>query len=179
MAAGRRPNITALHVVDKAHANRHYNQPEPSKDWPVAPEYLSEPAKVIFNNLVDTIAELYPPSASHVEMLALYAQHKELEVYLDSFLREDELIEIKNPITGEYEFKTVQRGLTYRTKNALGELMIKPRPEVKMLQDARKACSDILKEFGLSPSSQRSVKIEKKKVQENAFAKLHGKAGNE
>jgi len=157
---GKRPNITALHVVDKAHAYRHKDQPEPSKDTPVAPEYLSEEAKAIFNELVETINELYPASASHTEMIALYAEHKELALQMDWFLRSID------PETGR------QHGHTYTTLNKLGEKMIKPRPEVKILHDARVSCSNILKEFGLSPSSQRSVKIEKKKAVENAFANL-------
>lgn len=161
---GRRPNITALHVVDKAHKYRHYDQAEPSKDWPEAPERLSPPAKAIFDNLVAVIAELYPPSASHVEMLALYAEHKELAVFLDAFLRGYD--EVEDLETGE--LKRVYRGLTYLSGNG----MIRSRPEVQMLKDERKACTDILREFGLSPSAQRSVKVEKKAAVRNAFADL-------
>lgn len=160
MPPGRKPMPTHLAIVDKAHAYRHHNQPMPSKDWPVAPEYLSIVARDIFNNLLETISELYPPSASHVEMLTLYAQHKEVALFLDGFLR------------GIDEDTGLMRGHTYTTKNRLGEVMIKPRPEVLMLKDARKACADILREFGLSPSSQRSVKIEKKTAVKNAFADL-------
>lgn len=161
---GRRPTPTHLAVVDKNHAYRHHAQPEPSKDWPEAPERLSDAAKAIFNNLVETIAELYPPSASHVEMLALYAEHKELAVFLDAFLRGYDEEEDKE--TGE--LKHVYRGLTYLSGNG----MIRSRPEVQMLKDERKACTDILREFGLSPSAQRSVKVEKKQAVKNAFADL-------
>jgi phage terminase small subunit len=161
---GRRPTPTHLAIVDKAHQHRHYNQPSPSKDWPEAPERLSEAAKAIFDNLVETIAELYPPSASHVEMLALYAEHKELAVFLDAFLRGYDEEEDKETC----ELKRVYRGLTYLSGNG----MIRSRPEVQMLKDERKACTDILREFGLSPSAQRSVKVEKKQAVKNAFADL-------
>jgi len=149
-SSGRRPIPSHLSVVDKAHAHRHFDQPEPSKDWPVAPEYLTEAAKAYFDEFVEVIAELYPPSDSHSEMIAIYAQNKELAIYCDNYLRSPGV------------------GLTYR--GSKGD--IKPRPEVKMLDDARRMCKAILAEFGLSPSSQRSVKVDKKPAVANAFSRL-------
>lgn len=151
---GRRPTPTHLAIVDRAHAHRHYNQPEPSKDWPVAPDCLTEDEKVIFNNMVEKIAELYPPSASHVEMIVLFAQNKSLSNYLD------------------YQLKFVYRSTSYTTEDKLGNTVYKPYPEVQQLAVARKACMDILREFGLSPSSQRSVKVEKRAAVRNAFSDL-------
>jgi phage terminase small subunit len=151
---GRRPTPTHLAVVDKNHAYRHHAQPEPSKDWPVAPDYLSEPEKAIFDKLVNTISELYPPSASHIEMLALYAQNKLLAEFLD------------------HQLRNVYHSTSYTTEDKNGNVLYKPYPEVQQLAVARKACMDILREFGLSPSSQRGVAVEKKKQIRNAFADL-------
>ena len=147
---GRRPLPSHLAVVDKAHAHRHADQPKPSLVVPTAPEHLSAEAKVYFDEMVDTIKELYPASASHTEMIAIYAQNKEIAVYCDTYLR------------------TPGVGLTFETSR--GD--IKARPEVKLMDDARKMCKAILAEFGLSPSSQRSVKLEKKTETQNAFSKL-------
>lgn len=158
---GRKPLPSHLAVVDKNHAYRHHNQPEPSKDKPVAPDYLNEGEKIIFNEMVETISVLYPPSASHTEMIALYAQNKTLAQFLD------------------YKLKVEYGATSYTTEDKFGNILYKPYPEVQQLAVARKACSDILREFGLSPSSQRSVKVEKQKPAENAFAKLHGKVENE
>jgi phage terminase small subunit len=100
--------------------------------------------------MVETIAVLYPPSASHTEMLAMYAQNKEVAIYCDKYLR------------------TPGIGFTFETER--GD--IKNRPEVKLMHDARLVCKSILQEFGLSPSSQRAVKVEKQKEVANAFSKL-------
>jgi P27 family predicted phage terminase small subunit len=142
---------THLAVVDKAHKHRHNNQPSPSKDWPVAPDRLTEQAKAYFNELVAIIAELYPPSASHEAMLTMYAEAKELSIHLEHMLRVE--------------------GLTYMKCGPLGDEP-KARPEVMMLERTKKQMFDILREFGLSPSAQRSVKIEKPKSKVNAFADL-------
>lgn len=151
---GRRPTPTHLAVVDKNHAYRHHSQPTPSSDWPVAPDYLNEGEKVIFDKLVNIIAELYPPSASHIEMLALYAQNKMLAEFLD------------------YQIKVVYKSTSYVVEGKFGSVQYKPYPEVQQLSVARKACMDILREFGLSPSSQRGVAVEKKKQIKNAFSDL-------
>lgn len=154
--AGKRPNPSHLQVVDKAHAHRHagYEQPEPSKDWPVAPDYLDDDEKLIFDNLVETISELYTPSASHTEMIALYAQNRALAKHLD------------------YQLKHIHCATSYSIIDKAGNVIYKSYPEFIQLQNIRKECSNILKEFGLSPSSQRCVKIEKPKVKKNSFADL-------
>lgn len=151
---GRRPTPTHLAIVDKAHRHRHFDQPEPSKDWPEAPDYLSDAEKAIFDKLVKTIAELYPPSASHVEMLSLYAQNKLLAEFLD------------------HQLRNVYHSTSYTTEDKNGNVLYKPYPEVQQLAVARKACMDILREFGLSPSSQRGVKVSEQKKVVNAFAML-------
>ena len=153
---GKKPNPLHLQIVDKAHAHRHvgFENPEPSKDWPVAPDYLDSDEKIIFDKMVETIAELYPPSSSHTEMIALYAQNKALSRYLD------------------YQLKHIYCATSYASVDKLGNTMYKPYPEVTQLQNARRACADILKEFGLSPSSQRCVKISKPATKKNSFADL-------
>lgn len=155
---GKAPTPTHLAIVDKSNACRHNQQPEPSKDYPVPPEHLSDKAKEIFNRMVKRIEVLYPPSSSHTEMLAAYAEAEELVDHLDYLLR-------------------VERGgqLTYEGNNGI----IRAYPEVAMLNDARKRCIDILREFGLSPSSQRCVKVEKKKAESNPFAEMQKKKANE
>ena len=75
-----------------------------------------------------------------------------------------------DPETGE------QRGLTYETKNKLGERMIKKRPEVDMMADAQNRCLKILSSFGLSPSDSVRVKVKPKEKKVNPFATLGQKA---
>lgn len=138
-----------LKVVDKAHAAAYdYDNPEPSKDWPVTPSYLSPVAQGIFEKMVLRIAELYPPSASHTEMLALYARAEE---------------EIR-----ELEIEIKWQGRTTESDNG----SVRPNPLVAMMNEARTRCERILKEFGLSPASSRNVKISKKPERKNSFADL-------
>lgn len=160
--AGQRPEPAHLYVVDKAHKNRQFDQPEPSKKRPVPPERLSEDAKVIFERMVDRISELYPPSESHTEILTIYAENEELAIFIDRYLR-----------SRTKDGALV--GLTYETDKG----SILARPEVAIMKNCRNMCKSILIEFGLTPSSQRNIKIEKVKATGNRFNQLPTKAENE
>lgn len=153
---GRLPTPTHIHLLknDKSHQHARKDQASASSDLPKAPDYLNEGEIEIFNDLVKTIAEIYPPSASHVEMIALYAQNKLLSKYLD------------------HQLKCVYKATSYTTEDKLGNVLYKPYPEVQQLAVARKACMDILRDFGLSPSAQRAVKISPPTKKVNAFADL-------
>lgn len=138
-----------LKVVDKAHsAANNYDNPEASKDWPVTPSYLSPVAQGLFEKMCLRISELYPPSSSHTEMIALYAQTAE------------EIIELETLIRWE--------GRTFVTDNGT----VKANPLVAMLNTSRNRAYKILREFGLSPDSVRNVKVHKKQERKNAFADL-------
>ena len=148
---GPRPKPTHLAVVDKGHASRHRGQAVPSSALPVAPERLSPEAKFYFDELVKTIQELYPCSASHTEMLALFAEAKERALHLEHLLKTE--------------------GLTQEIVTA-NSSSIKARPEVAMYEKARAEMKGILIEFGLSPSASRNVKIAPAKTKANSFADL-------
>lgn len=138
-----------LKVVDKAHQHLYdYDNPEPSKDWPVTPSRLSPKAAGIFERMVLRIAELYPPSASHTEILAIYAEAEEDYLELSAYIK--------------------WNGRTFTTDNG----QIKPYPEVAMRNEAKNTMEKILKEFGLSPASSRNVKMQKKQEKRNSFADL-------
>jgi P27 family predicted phage terminase small subunit len=148
------PDKKSLRLLrnDKAHAHRYKNNSdvEPSSERPVAPEYLSERAKEIFNDFVERIEDIAPASKTDLDIIVLYANNKEqLESY-ELYLREN---------GSTYEYHTVH------------STSVKPRPEITMLKDCKTLQYQILKEFGLSPSSRSKVKVKPKEVKkENPFA---------
>lgn len=142
------PKPAHLQIVDKSHSDRHFEQPVPSSDPPIAPDRLSPAAKGIFERMVLRISDLYPPSKSHTEMLALYAECEEFIQHCEKILRVE--------------------GITYETEKG----SINARPEVGMIKQYRLLAKSILCEFGLSPSSQRNVKVQQKKEKTNPFGEF-------
>lgn len=157
---GRKPDPTALRLLknDKAHTHRHKNkvEPLPSEERPMAPDYLSARAKEIFEDFVNRVEEMYPVSETDMDIIVLYANNKEqLE---------------------HYEFMLRTEGSTFDVwvLNKKGESFVsgvRARPEVSMLKECKAMQLNILREFGLSPSSRTRVNIKpKKKEKLNPFA---------
>lgn len=154
---GAKPLPKQLRLLknDKAHAHRYVGkeEPDPSNTSPLAPEYLSERATEIFNDFVCRVEEMYPVSETDMDILVLYANNKEqLESY-ELFLRT--------------EGSTVTTDTRYGTS-------VKARPEIPMLKECKSLQLNILREFGLSPSSRSRIDLskgKKKKDKTNKFAK--------
>ena len=154
---GRKPFPEHIRLLknDVAHRHRYVgvNNPEPSSSKAVAPESLSPRAKVIFDEIVAEIEEMYPCSETDSRSLVLYANNHEQLEFLELYLREN--------------------GVTYEQVSMHGSTWRK-RPEV----DMHKQCKDfelrILVEFGLTPSSRCKVKNVPKDAgkKKNSFADL-------
>lgn len=142
---------------DKAHAHRDNNKSSlvPSSNKPVPPDYLSVRAKEIFIDFVDRVEELNLASETDLDVIILYANNKE---------------ELES-----YELTLRTEGVTYEI-NGLYGITLKARPEVAMLKQCKDLQLKILKEFGLSPSSRKNIKVKPKEVKkENPFAAIGGK----
>ena len=63
------------------------NEPTPSPEKPIPPEWLNDEAREVFERLVEILDEMQLASASQVDMLTLLAQRMEeverFSVYLD------------------------------------------------------------------------------------------------
>ena len=150
---GRKPIPAHIRLLKNDTAHRHlYKDELPVKVGEmIAPDHLSEHGVEIFNKMVAQLEDLGINSTAHVPMLAIYATNMELVKYCQKFLSEN--------------------GLTYESDTKTG-CVIKPRPEVHMLQDAENRCLKILEQFGLSPSASVRVKIKPPAKAKNAFADL-------
>lgn len=128
---------------DKAHAHRYKDviEPKGSSLRPEPPYDMSERAKQIFIEFVLRIEEMYQPSQTDVDCIALYANNKEqLESY-ELFLREN--------------------GSSYEYTDKFGNTVFKARPEVAMHERCKSLQIALMKEFGMSPKSRTTIKLKK------------------
>ena len=139
---------------DKAHAHR-YKDVESvtgSFERPIAPDYLSDRAKEIFNEFVERVEQMYQVSDTDLDTFVLYANNQEQLEMLENVLRVE--------------------GVTYELPTQYG-ITLKARPEVAMHKQCKDLQLRILKEFGLTPGSRSRVKIPKKvEKKENPFAAI-------
>jgi len=163
---GKRPIPKELRLLknDKAHAHRYANkeEPEPSSELPEAPETLSEAAREIFDDFVERVSKMYPPSETDINMIVRYARLGERVKHYDYILRTEGDV---------YEGHVVDKN---------GEVhvsCVKVRPEVKMLKDCEDSQHKIELEFGLSPSSRCRINLkpQKKIEKENPFSSIKKK----
>jgi P27 family predicted phage terminase small subunit len=151
--AGRKPKPTALKLVTGNPGKRTINKNEPkaASTTPRPPRWLNGKAKAKFNLLVKRIDSMGFASASHTEALALTAWRLEQ-------------VETCAKILNEH-------GLTFRTINQSGAVVIKPRPEVAMQNEAARHAQSLLAEFGLTPSSATRIQVPGK-PKGNAFNQI-------
>lgn len=146
MSRGRTPlprGIKEAAGLRKSQINR--EEPEPSTDLPEPPDWLSSEAKKVFLDLRERIQRMKFASADHTEMLALCAYS---------------LVEVR-----ELSKVIKKDGRTYSAKNRNGVLMVKHRPEVRLLVEAMRRSQTLLAEFGLSPAAQQRVRVTAAKAQ--------------
>jgi len=150
---GRKPKPTHLKIVTGNPGKRPLNKQEPTfaSDLPVAPSYLSDRAKEIFNVLRDRLANMGYATASHTEKLALLA---------GVLARVEECSAIIE-----------KQGMTHDVTNSLGFSNEKIRPEVAILVVAERRAQSLLSDFGLDPINSTKVVVPSKQ-KKNAFSAL-------
>lgn len=150
MARGRTPLPKVIKkTVGIRSSQVNEDEPQPSKVPPQPPDWLSKEAKAVFLDLRGRIERMQFASEDHTDMLAICAHS---------------LVDVKELS------KVVQtEGRTYKTKNRHGIVMIKQRPEVRLLVEAMRRSQTLLAEFGLSPAAQQRVRVSagKAKKREN------------
>lgn len=113
------------------------NMPDPVSELPRAPDWLNKRATEIFGLLSGRLDMQQLASSSHTEMLSLLAD------------RLEEIEDLRALIK--------KQGRTYETTSTQGDAVMKARPEVAMLNEARRHAQSLLAEFGLSPSAVNKV----------------------
>lgn len=152
--AAPRPIPTALKIAAGNPGKRPLNldEPIPVDREPVPPEWFSAEQSEAFAMLAGRLRDIGLLSETHTEALT-QASMRWVEIKtLDIFLRAN--------------------GRTYETVTASGDTMIRPRPEVLMLDAAQRHMQKLLVEFGLTPSAATKVKTTATKPKANPFAAL-------
>jgi P27 family predicted phage terminase small subunit len=117
----------------RAYRDKTLDKPPINPNAPIPPERLTERAREIFNGYVSELSRIKLASATFTNALASLCElEEEIEQFI-LFLREN--------------------GKTYKAFNKKGYEIIVTRPEVVELRNARKMYLDLIREFGLTPSS--------------------------
>jgi hypothetical protein len=83
------------------------------------------------------------------------------------------LLAIRMAEIDDLETFIAEHGRTYTTKTQSGDTMFRPRPEVAMLNDARRHAQSLAAEFGLTPATISKVNAGgKSEKNNNPFAKF-------
>jgi len=132
---GTKPKPSAVKKLGpKPHHKQNKKEPQPTHRAQSPPYYLDGKAKYLFKQLVEIL---------HTQMRVLTdADRLMLTALCEAY--------------GEWrQAKAVlqDKNLTYETKTASGDVMIRPRPEVQIKKDAAARMLKISVEFGLTPSS--------------------------
>lgn len=138
---GRRPKPTRLKVIQGNPGKRPLDpsepEPEVPKDVPQAPAHLSDDAAEEWEYLAPILHKLRLLTVA--DLLALerlvecYAEVRKLQQVIDT------------------------AGHTFEAVGMAGDVIIRQRPEVRMLSDADKRLKAYLIEFGLTPAARSKV----------------------
>lgn len=135
----RRP--TALKLLDGTINVTRQNKDEPERTFaiPDPPKHLSKEQRAawkLFAEKISTMRITTEEDFAALEMLACrWAHYQELQAKLRT-----------------------KDGMTYETTTANGSRMIRPRPELTMLQTVEHALLGLLGRFGLTPADRQRVK---------------------
>ena len=153
MKSRQSPKPTALKVLQGTNRPDRgvENEPVPSSDAPIAPNWLNHRAREIFEDRVLILDELQLASASHVDMLAMLASRLEEVERFSKYL--DDV------------------GSSYKTTTKDGRTMWRSYPEVAQRNEAFRHGQSLLAEFGLSPASGAKVNVPTQ-TQDNPWASL-------
>lgn len=139
VGAGAKKKSTQLKIVKGTFqpCRENPDQPEPSKDLPVAPSHLNDRAVYYFNLILSRLLDMDYASASHTEALSLLAMRLE---------------------ESERHYTTLSAcSYIFTTVDSFGNEVIKPRPEVALYKEAMRHAHTLLVDFGLTPSSMSRV----------------------
>ncbi|MEH7827118.1 phage terminase small subunit P27 family [Gemmobacter denitrificans] len=150
---GRKPKPTHLKILGgETRPHRvNYDEPLAKSGTAVAPEWLSNRATEIFDQISATLHGMGIASPDDQHALALLASRLE-EVELLTAVIED-------------------GGRTYASENEKGGVMYRARPEVGMRNEAMRHAQSLLEGFGLTPSARSKVSVGKPK-ETNPFGAL-------
>ena len=114
-------------------------EPKPKVGKLSCPRWMNGKAKWAFNELGLQLEKM---------KVLTHADRKALELLCDSYAEFRE--------AREY---VLSNGFTYETTTPAGDKMVRPYPHVTIYQNAWRRCSDMLKQFGLTPSSRAGVEM--------------------
>lgn len=139
MGRGRKPKPTNMHLLHGTARPHRMNKDEPGLpiEKPRCPSYLPEKARTAFKELRDILYDM---------RVLTKADRWALEMLADAW---NDFREAQRIIDNEGSFYT-----TYTNE---GNEIIRPHPAVAIRNDAWKRVKSMLAEFGLTPSSRRTV----------------------
>ena len=120
--------------------HRKKNKSEPKPDLlknPAPPHWLTRKGKAAWRNLAPLLSKL---------KVLTEADRKTLELLCDAY---SEFRENRQVI--------IDQGPTYTTTTPTGDVMVRPRPEVAMYQDAFKRLFPLMQHFGMTPASRTKI----------------------
>ena len=123
----------------RPHKKKNEKEPMPEVGIPNTPAWLDGIAKYAFKELGLELSGL---------KVLTKADKKALELLCDAY--------------SEYRRARaviIEKGMTYATTTEAGNEMVRTRPEVGISQSAWRRCSDMLKQFGLTPSARSGVEV--------------------
>lgn len=158
MPGGRPPKPTALKLLAGNPGRRELpkNEPVPPVGDVEMPRPLEGAALRAWQRLVPLLQGMRVLSLADVEKLALACEA--IGDYLDLRARVKKV------------------GRVYSTVTVTGSKVYRPRPEVAMMVEARKAASTLMGEFGLSPSTRAKVQTVLETEEDPFDSFLKGKA---
>lgn len=156
---GRKPKPTALKVLQGNPGKRPLNkrEPKPPAGMPKCPTWLDGMARAAWLELAPLLEQTKVVTES---------DRKALELLCDAYSEYRRTREIVR-----------KQGATYEALTEGGSIMIRPRPEVTMAQDAWKRVRAMLQEFGLTPSSRSKIQVVQDAAEDPYEAFRHGSGG--
>ena len=138
---GRKPVPTALRLLHgnpRQHAINQ-NEPKPGPGLLECPDWLSDRAKRMFNELVELLGEM---------KVLTQADQLALELLCEAYAEYRDAREV-----------VMAEGPTYECVTTNGGTMIRARPEVGIAADAWRRVKSMVSEFGLTPSSRVKLHV--------------------
>ena len=135
---GPAPKPSALKSLGpRKHSKQNKKEPKPETSVPSCPNWLDRRAKWAFKELSKVLSDIH---------VLTVADRMALEILCDAY---SEYREARQFI--------FDNGFTYTTITQAGDKMVRPYPQVAISQNAWRRVSDMLKQFGLTPSARNGV----------------------
>jgi P27 family predicted phage terminase small subunit len=159
---GRRgppPKPSALRVLSGNASKRSINksEPKPPTGSVAPPSWLSGGSLDAWDQIAPIVEGMKVLTVADAHSLALGCDAYAEVVELRAYLRENGRV---------YESRHFQMDAD---GNTFERVIIRPRPEVSMMQDAWKRARAMFQEFGLTPSSRSRIKTGEPQAEEDPF----------